>query len=68
MGTRAEPTDALLCLCAHITEGEVLTAVDGGAHDVSSVRDMTEASSGCGDCTVDIEDLIAERTGGDHGA
>ncbi|MGW2863953.1 (2Fe-2S)-binding protein [Streptomyces sp. SDr-06] len=67
MATRADTSDTLLCLCARITESEVVSAIDGGAHDVLAVRDLTEASSGCGDCAADIEDLIADRTGGAPG-
>ncbi|WP_223206504.1 (2Fe-2S)-binding protein [Streptomyces xanthii] len=53
--------DPLLCLCARVPESEVVAAVRAGATDVTSVGDATDAGTGCGDCLVDIEDLLAER-------
>ncbi|QNS09398.1 (2Fe-2S)-binding protein (plasmid) [Streptomyces xanthii] len=51
----------MLCLCARVPESEVVAAVRAGATDVTSVGDATDAGTGCGDCLVDIEDLLAER-------
>lgn len=51
----------LLCMCLHVTEREVLAAVEAGACDLESVRDATGANTGCGDCAHDIVDLIADR-------
>ncbi|MEV4432375.1 (2Fe-2S)-binding protein [Streptomyces sp. NPDC049555] len=39
----------------------MIEAIEGGAHDLPSVREATEANTGCGDCADDIEDLIADH-------
>ncbi|MFI9275543.1 bacterioferritin-associated ferredoxin [Kitasatospora sp. NPDC052896] len=61
MEEHTEQSSPLLCLCARVTEREVIAALERGADDLSSVREATEANTGCGDCADDIEDLIAEH-------
>ena len=53
-------------MCLHVTECEVLAAVEAGACDLEGVREATGANTGCGDCAHDIEDLIADVQ--EHGA
>ncbi|MEB8340260.1 (2Fe-2S)-binding protein [Streptomyces endophyticus] len=53
--------DPLLCLCSRVPESEVVAAVAAGACDVATVSVLTEAGTGCGDCLVDIEEVLAER-------
>ncbi|MDN3294953.1 (2Fe-2S)-binding protein [Streptomyces ficellus] len=50
----------LLCLCAHVTEREIVEAVERGADDLPAVREATGANTGCGDCAHDIEDLMSD--------
>ncbi|WP_326770479.1 (2Fe-2S)-binding protein (plasmid) [Streptomyces sp. NBC_01591] len=53
-------------MCAHVPESDVVAAVAAGAADVEAVGAATDAGTGCGDCVVDIEDILAEeapRTG-----
>ena len=59
MEKRSGEPSPLLCMCLHVTECEVLAAVEAGACDLEGVREATGANTGCGDCAHDIEDLIA---------
>ncbi|MEW2608720.1 (2Fe-2S)-binding protein [Streptomyces sp. NPDC047880] len=51
--------DPLICLCARVPESEIMAAIRAGHRDAAAVRDETGAGSGCGDCVVEVEDLIA---------
>ena len=51
--------DPLICLCARVPESEIMAAIRAGHRDATAVRDETGAGSGCGDCAVEVEDLIA---------
>ncbi|MFD8233381.1 (2Fe-2S)-binding protein [Streptomyces sp. NPDC059696] len=55
----SDPDDPLICLCARVPESEIVAAIRAGQRDAAAVRDETGAGSGCGDCVVEIEDLIA---------
>ncbi|MGW2412765.1 (2Fe-2S)-binding protein [Streptomyces tubercidicus] len=53
------PTDdPLVCLCAHVPESVILTAVDSGVRDIPALREATGANTGCGDCLQDLEELL----------
>ncbi|GAA2219428.1 MULTISPECIES: (2Fe-2S)-binding protein [Streptomyces] len=51
--------DPLICLCARVPESEIMAAIRAGHRDPAAVRDETGAGSGCGDCVMEVEDLIA---------
>lgn len=61
MEKHTEEPSPLLCLCARVTEGEVVAAVERGALDLPAVREATGANTGCGDCADDVEDVIADH-------
>jgi NAD(P)H-nitrite reductase large subunit len=56
----ADREDPVVCLCAHVTEGAILQAAVAGARDVRSIRDVTGANTGCGDCLADVEEILAD--------
>ena len=56
----ADREDPIVCLCAHVTEGVILQAAGAGARDVPSIREVTGANTGCGDCLADVEELLAD--------
>ncbi|WP_328332181.1 MULTISPECIES: (2Fe-2S)-binding protein [unclassified Streptomyces] len=56
----SQPTDdPLVCLCARVTEATVLLAKESGVRDVPGLREATGANTGCGDCLLDLEELLA---------
>ncbi|MCX5008313.1 (2Fe-2S)-binding protein [Streptomyces sp. NBC_00638] len=50
--------DPLICLCARVPESIILTAVASGIHDIAALREATGANTGCGDCLMDLEELL----------
>ncbi|MFF2773856.1 (2Fe-2S)-binding protein [Streptomyces sp. NPDC058052] len=50
--------DPTVCICQEVTEKELLAAVALGHHDLPALREATGANTGCGDCAVDIEELL----------
>ncbi|MCI6173103.1 MAG: (2Fe-2S)-binding protein [Clostridiales bacterium] len=55
-----EDRDAVICECGHITRGEVIDAVLGGAMNFVDVAEATGAGRGCDRCRVPIEFLIQD--------
>ena len=49
-----------VCICARVREGEVRTAILGGARCEESVGNACGAGTGCGSCLDRICDLIDE--------
>ncbi|MEU9126689.1 (2Fe-2S)-binding protein [Kitasatospora sp. NPDC048540] len=54
-----DDTDSVVCVCLAVTEGSILAAIRRGHRDLAAVRKETGANTGCGDCALDIEDLLA---------
>ncbi|MBW8090881.1 (2Fe-2S)-binding protein [Streptomyces hygroscopicus subsp. hygroscopicus] len=50
--------EPLVCVCAKVTEKAVLVAKAAGAGDIPALRAATRASTGCGDCLPDLEELL----------
>ncbi len=60
----AEDDGPLVCKCFGVTEGQIRRAVrENGLHTVEEVVNFTKAGGGCGECTPDIEALIAAEQG-----
>ncbi|KPI00281.1 BFD domain protein (2Fe-2S)-binding domain protein [Actinobacteria bacterium OK074] len=52
--------DPLVCLCARVRESVIVAALRAGSRDESAIRTATGAGSGCGDCLVEVADLILD--------
>jgi len=50
----------VVCICAAVTEGDLLDAIRCGASKASAVMARTGAGLTCGDCREDLDDLIDE--------
>jgi bacterioferritin-associated ferredoxin len=50
-----------VCICHAVTEDELSTAIDDGAHTVAAVSTATDAGTSCGTCHDRIDELIEER-------
>lgn len=55
--------DKELCHCRMISAHEVDQAIVAGAHTSEKVSDRTSASTACGTCRSDVEELIRYRLG-----
>ncbi|AEV83043.1 (2Fe-2S)-binding protein [Actinoplanes sp. SE50] len=50
-----------VCICHHVRERDVRTAIRCGARTEASVGDACGAGTGCGSCLDRIADLIEEE-------
>jgi ferredoxin-nitrate reductase len=56
----AEDPAATVCSCNAVTVGEVQTAIRrGGLQTIAQVGVVTRATTGCGGCTADVQELLA---------
>lgn len=51
----------VLCVCKEVTERRIRKAVREGRRRFISVKQATEAGSGCGLCTPLVEDIIKDE-------
>jgi ferredoxin-nitrate reductase len=65
-GAEEPPDDeAILCSCNRKTRGEVLGAIRGeGLATLAEVAAATSASTGCGSCAGEVEELLAGHSSG----
>lgn len=62
----ALPNTAIICLCHHVTKGDIIDSIDQGASNVGDIKACTKASTGCGSCSVllkRVADLAFEKLG-----
>ena len=53
--------DGVVCVCKQVTERKVRRAVRDGSKSFVSVKQVTEAGSGCGLCQPFIQDIIDDE-------
>ena len=53
--------DGVLCYCKQVTERKIRKEVRNGRRRFVSVKQATEAGSGCGLCQPFVEDIIADE-------
>lgn len=50
-----------VCLCRHVSEGEIRSAFRRGAHTFEMVQDETACSTACGTCEDTVRSIIADE-------
>lgn len=58
IGAGALPDTATVCSCHNVSKGDIISAMDGGACDLGSVKSCTKASTGCGGCTALLKNVV----------
>jgi NAD(P)H-nitrite reductase large subunit len=58
--------DDLVCSCNGVTRGSIVRAVKARGADVAVVADATGATTGCGGCRPEVEQLVATAGDGDR--
>ena len=53
--------DGVLCYCKQVTEKRIRKEVRNGRRRFVSVKQATEAGSGCGLCQPFVEDIISDE-------
>jgi len=51
MGVEALPDSAMICSCFDVTKGDIKQAVASGCTTMASLKETTNASTGCGGCS-----------------
>ncbi|MPW35979.1 nitrite reductase large subunit NirB [Vibrio sp. B1Z05] len=51
MGVDALPDSAVICSCFDVTKGDIKQAVQAGCNTIASLKETTNASTGCGGCS-----------------
>ena len=52
--------DSLICHCMLVEKNRILQAIAGGAHTLEAIQDATYASTGCGTCRYDVQNLLRQ--------
>lgn len=52
--------DRLICFCYAVKRSEIIAAIQAGCDSLTKVQNETLASTGCGGCAGDIQELIDE--------
>ncbi|MGW6603990.1 (2Fe-2S)-binding protein [Streptomyces sp. NPDC055036] len=52
-------SDPLICLCARVTEGELIRAAARWSGDTEAIGEATGAGTGCGDCVDEVAEIAA---------
>lgn len=58
LGADALPDSATICSCHNVSKGDIVSAIDAGNMDFSSVKSCTKASTGCGGCTALLKNVV----------
>ncbi|MCK5761917.1 MAG: (2Fe-2S)-binding protein [Candidatus Izimaplasma sp.] len=53
--------DGVVCVCKQVTERKIRKVVREGKRSFISVKQATEAGSGCGMCQPIVEDIIKDE-------
>ncbi|WP_373028534.1 nitrite reductase large subunit NirB [Sulfitobacter sp.] len=64
----ALPDDAEICGCNGVCKGTIVSAIQGGAADLPSLKSATKASASCGTCTGLVEQLLEVTLGDAYAA
>ena len=51
-----------VCVCNDVSREEILSAIEGGAHDVAEIGRRTAAGTGCGTCRAELATLVIAAT------
>jgi nitrite reductase (NADH) large subunit len=60
LGAAALPDSAQVCSCNAVIKGAICAAIDGGAHDVPSLKAGTRAGTSCGSCVPMLKNLLVQ--------
>lgn len=58
LGADALPDSAVICSCHNVSKGDIVQALDSGACDLSSIKQCTKASTGCGGCGAMLKSVL----------
>ncbi|MFB9410941.1 nitrite reductase large subunit NirB [Dactylosporangium matsuzakiense] len=61
MGDVALPSDAQVCSCNAVTQGQVVAAIHEGCADVPAIKECTRAGTSCGSCVPLLKQILKQQ-------
>ncbi len=58
LGPDALPMSAQICSCYDVSKGQVCSAIEEGCTTMAGLKETTQASTGCGGCTVLLKSVL----------
>ena len=58
LGPDALPMSAQICSCYDVSKGKICSAIDDGCTTMAGLKETTQASTGCGGCTVLLKSVL----------
>lgn len=52
--------DRIVCHCMDVSYGTIKKAIEEGAKTLDDIKEMTDASTGCGGCEDEIQEILDE--------
>ncbi|MEF1184402.1 nitrite reductase large subunit NirB [Vibrio sinaloensis] len=49
---------AIICSCHNVSKGDLVSAIQAGAHDLDTLKAETKAGTGCGGCTNMVKSVL----------
>ncbi|KGY13953.1 nitrite reductase [Vibrio tubiashii] len=49
---------AIICSCHNVSKGDLVSAIQAGAHDLDTLKAETKAGTGCGGCTSMVKSVL----------
>lgn len=49
---------AMICSCHNVTKGDLVSAIQAGAHDLDTLKSTTKAGTGCGGCSNMVKSVL----------
>jgi bacterioferritin-associated ferredoxin len=65
---RVQDVAMYVCICNAVTEREIQSAVEDGAHSLDCLRDELGVATSCGTCACDAQAVLDASVGGGSAA
>jgi len=49
-----------ICFCHNVSCGQIKEVMRDGALTIEKIQELTQASTGCGGCLLEVEQILAE--------
>ena len=53
-----------ICFCHNVSRGKIKQEIAAGAKTIEEIQEKTLASTGCGGCRLDVEQILSEVLAG----
>ncbi|HDY7765487.1 nitrite reductase large subunit [Vibrio vulnificus] len=53
--------NTVICSCHNVTKGDLISAIQAGAHELGELKAQTKASTGCGGCSAMVKSVLDQQ-------